>query len=261
MIDHRLNAVVDRLASNRRNGDLASAVAAWAKEMDVDQIGSRLVGEDVVIEVASKLFANPRTHDRWFSAEGLSTLKKRFSGALNETEFEEALRRMDTRDVVLVALAVAGIAYIAYRVTRTSERSQAPPVAPQGEGRRVLVLVVNATRSDLLEALRRAGSVSGTQGDVLYKATQAIWIGTENEFNSSRLRPWFDVSRRVATESEYDVYLLRFSLPDDDAGFARGASQIDRIDAFARLALSNSALETSERVPSDAYGTTEVYSR
>ena len=59
----------------------------------------------------------------------------------------------------------------------------------------------------------------------------------------------------------FDTEFVRVDISDRDGGFSPGANQMARIDAFARLSLTTPCVELSPRVPSEAYGITEVYSR
>ena len=123
----------------------------------------------------------------------------------------------------------------------------------------VLVLVVNAGRESVIDAVR-TGGVAALNGDQLYQATQALWLGKETDFELS-LGGWFNKERVVSEPSEYDVYLIRVEMAGDDPGLHRNANQLDRLDAFRRFQSMGFKATVSPRLPSDAYGTTDVYSR
>ncbi|RMG19606.1 MAG: hypothetical protein D6729_04765 [Deltaproteobacteria bacterium] len=126
------------------------------------------------------------------------------------------------------------------------------------------MLVINADRhKNVIDALR-SGGVKALEGEQLYKATQSLWVGTEEEFRDSKLAEWFREERAVAEESksEYDVHLVRVDLPADDVGLHRDVNQVDRADAFRRIqSMKDVRVTVSDRLPSDAYGTTGVYKR
>lgn len=175
---------------------------------------------------------------------------------------DEAMSKMEPRDYILIALAIAAAGYVVYRLTRRPQRPvQAPPVTTTAAPTRwVLVLVINAGRDGVIDALR-SGGVAALEGDQLYQATQALWLGPEAEFRRSNLSEWFSEARAVAEPSEYDVHLVRVELSSDDPGLHRNANQMDRLDAFRRFQSMGFKATVSPRLPSDAYGTTDVYSR
>jgi hypothetical protein len=257
MIPDWLSQVVDRLACDHRNRSLSEAVRSWARELGLDvDLGDD--AEGVVVHLAHRLYSGASsTHVRNRFCIFEKTL-------LTEADFREGMKRMDTKDVVLIALPVTAVGYARYQLTRErreAERTPPPRPTPTLAERRVLVLVVNASRSEILTALQTERRLNPSLADQLYKETQALWIGTEAEFERAPIRTWLDPARRVTQESEYDVHLVKIAVADDDEGFSRNASQVDRLDAFRRLSMSGAAVEVSERLPSEAYGTTGVYSR
>lgn len=172
-----------------------------------------------------------------------------------------AMLKMDTRDYLLIALAVAAGGYVAYRLTREPSRHEPTPASRTVEPtRKVLVLVVNAGRESVIDALR-AGGGPALQGDQLYQATQALWLGSAAEFERSGLAQWFGKERAVSAPSEYDVHLIRLEIGADDAGLHRNANQMDRLDAFRRFQATGFKAAVSPRLASDAYATTGVYGR
>lgn len=177
---------------------------------------------------------------------------------------DEAMSKMEAKDYLLIALAVAAAGYVIYRyrlARQPSESCGAPPARPAAVPTRwVLVLVINAGRDGVIDALR-SGGVAALEGDQLYQATQALWLGPEAEFRRSNLSEWFSEARAVAEPSEYDVHLVRVELSSDDPGLHRNANQMDRLDAFRRFQSMGFKATVSPRLPSDAYGTTDVYSR
>lgn len=176
---------------------------------------------------------------------------------------DEAMSKMEPKDYLLIALAVAAAGYVIYRLTRP--RSQPadtrPARTPEVRADRwTLVLVVNAGRAGVIDGLR-AGGVVSLDGDQLYQATQALWFGTATDFEVSALSSWFDEGKGVEETSEYDVHLVKLELDGDDRGLHRNANQMDRLDAFRRVKAKGYKCDVSPRLPSDAYGTTDVYSR
>jgi hypothetical protein len=173
---------------------------------------------------------------------------------------DEAMSKMEPQDYLLVALGVAVAGYLVYQRTRRPEPVPVAGLPTAPPARLILILVVNASRENVISAVR-TGGVGALDGDQLYQATQALWVGNEKDFGRSNLAEWFRSDRGVAEETEYDVHLIRIDIDGDDPGLHRGANQIDRLDAFRRFQTIGFKATVSPRLPSDAYGTTEVYSR
>jgi hypothetical protein len=175
---------------------------------------------------------------------------------------DEAMSKMEPRDYILIALSVAAAGYVVYRLTRTPQRPAevSPVITNEVPTRWILVLVINAGRESVIGALR-SGGVAAVKGDQLYQATQALWLGPESEFRRSNLSDWFSEARAVPEPSEYDVHLVRVELSSDDPGLHRNANQMDRLDVFRRFQSIGCKATVSPRLPSEAYGTTDVYAR
>ncbi|MBW4599199.1 MAG: hypothetical protein KME29_06180 [Calothrix sp. FI2-JRJ7] len=125
-----------------------------------------------------------------------------------------------------------------------------------------LILVINATKEDILQTLKANSRITSAQSDLLYRATQSLWMGSKTDFFNSGLEHWF-YSKATASElkSEYDVYFVKIELFNNDIGLKSDANQVDRIDAFHRLPDNSAKLEVSDRLPSKAYENRYLYSR
>ena len=278
-------ALVDlgnRLQLQRRGhspGVFRSAVEAWCKDLDwppdvlqhallLDRNNAAHIGR-VVIKYNGVV--REKKKKKSTLARGAYYVKKtgaRVSPDLrtNLDDYidasDEAMSKMESRDYLLIALAVAAAGYVIYRLTRrhaTEAVLPSPRPVPQSD-RWILVLVINASRLSVVDAVRDR-SVGALDGDQLYQATQAIWFGRALDFDKSDLSRWFDSSNQVVEECEYDVHLVKIDLAEDDQGLHRKANQIDRLDAFRRFQAKTFNATVSARLPSDAYGTTDVYSR
>jgi hypothetical protein len=184
-------------------------------------------------------------------------------GADYAVAIKGAMRKMETRHQLLIALAVAAVAYAGYRYRSTQKNSRqksSGSIPIEEPTRKVLVLVINASHQSVIGSLR-AGEGPALQGDQLYDATQALWFGSEADFARFGFAQWFSKDREVTTPSEYDVHLIRLDIAADDAGagFRRSANQLDRLDAFRRLQETGLKVEVSPRLPSDAYGTADLF--
>jgi hypothetical protein len=252
-----LGEQVDALANSGQHLGTRALVAEWCRRFNIDD-GSNVIETALSLEgqfVDAAYGVYRRAHD--LRTSGLRNLPK-----LDHQDFEAALKNeqeMETRYIVLLALFLAaGGYYLCSRKFPSPLGLTPPPPTPQ---RMILVLVVNAARTDVLERLKAEGKVPMGIGKELYLATQALWMGTKAGFELSPLRSWFADEKAATVPSEYDVQLVRVDISVGDEGFLPGANQMARIDAFARLALTTPWVELSPRVPSEAYGITEVYSR
>lgn len=155
-------------------------------------------------------------------------------------------------EYLLAALGAATIAYVVFRsinYSKNSNQKSDPKSSVNITMHKVLILVINANREGVIDALRGHKSL---ETDQLYEATQALWLGSKKEFESGPAR-WFGNGCEIGDLSEYDVCLVRFELNEDDRGFHRDANQMDRLDAFRRLQTKNLSPTVSQRVSPDAY--------
>jgi len=280
-LERALQDVEDRTQIGRRARDeqlFRSSVQAWCDMLDWPaEVADHALSLDRshavhLGRVAARVDAKVR--DRKKSSSRAAPLADRakqagafFSDGLREEDADYmdatvgAMLELETKDYLLIALTVAAFGYVVYRLTRKPSRQEPLTASPVVEpARKVLVLVINARHERVIDALR-AGGGSALQEDQLYEATQALWFGSVAEFERSGLAQWFGTERAVTEPSEYDVHLIRLDVAADDAGLHRNANQMDRLDAFRRFQATGFKATVSPRLPSDAYGTTDVYSR
>ena len=126
---------------------------------------------------------------------------------------------------------------------------------------KVLLLVINAGKNEIIQSLENGRFIT-IDPDALYRATQALWMGSKADFFESELDNWFLNKPTVSkSESEYDVYFVQIELRKYDSGFDSNADQISRIDAFHRLLDNAVNIKVSDRLPSKAYENRFLYSR
>jgi hypothetical protein len=174
--------------------------------------------------------------------------------------------------VILIALVLTGVGYVLYLLRQQSEKeehsfrntqsvSTLSPHQDKAYQRWTLVLLLNVGQEEVIEFLRTNNRVMPSEGETLYRATQALWMGSESDFLKSELTSRFsDTGEEQEREkSEYDVHFVKIELHELDLGFYQNASQIDRLDAFRRLPENSGKAEVSSRLPSKAYENTGVY--
>lgn len=280
-LERALRDVEDRTQIRRRARDqrlFLSSVQAWCDVLDwpaevadlalsldrahvahLGRVAARVDAEVRVRPKSSSRTAQLADIEKQAGAIAADSLHAEDADYINATD--GAMLKMNDMDYLLIALAVAVGGYVVYRQTHKDSRQDPLPVRPVVEStHKVLVLVINAGREGIIDALR-AGGGSALLGDQIYQATQALWLGNPVEFERSGLAQWFAKERAVTQLTEYDVHLVRFDIAVDDAGLQRNANQMDRLDAFRRFLTSGFKASISPRLPSDAYGTTDVYSR
>ncbi len=280
-LDRAIRDVEERLQLWRRARDrrlFRRAVEAWCELLEwpspvveyalsLDRAHAAHLGR-----VTAQIEADHRERKKASStvarvADGMKQVGAVFSDELRSADADfgdvtdQAISKMQTRDYLLIALAVAAAGFVVYRLARGQRHGERAhvPVAVDTQ-RRILILVVNAGRHAVVDALR-AGGGEALQGDQLYKATQALWVGSASEFERTGLEAWFGVDRAVSEQSEYDVHLVRIDLAEDDPGLHRKVNPLDRLDAFRRFQARGFKATVSPRLPSDAYDTTDIYSR
>jgi hypothetical protein len=124
----------------------------------------------------------------------------------------------------------------------------------------VLVLVISASQAEFLESLKNKKDIDVSEGEQLYQITRYLWLGTETKLSENR-PDINEYSVAKGAESEYDIYLVYIELKKADKGFNSNVNQLDRFDAFRKLADLPVNFTISDRLPMEAYGNIEVYNR
>lgn len=227
---------------------LRSILQEWCKELDWQDefIDYVLENQPLLVEELESFLSAETPYKR------KSFRPDENSGDSNSINGETLSMSGTNYNYLLIALGVATIAYVLFRSLNHSKNSNQkadPKSAVNIATHKVLVLVINANREGVIDALRGHKSM---ETDQLYEATQALWLGSKKEFESGPER-WFGKGCEISELSEYDVCLVRYELNEDDRGFHRNANQMDRLDAFRRLQAKGLSPKVSQRVSCDAY--------
>jgi hypothetical protein len=138
---------------------------------------------------------------------------------------------------------------------------QKPPIpTPPVITKQFLVLVVSHLQADFLKSLEAKGRINVNEGETLYEITKYLWLGDESEFYQRKA----NLNRYLVSEgaeSEYDIYLVYLELKKADKGFNSNVDQLDRFDAFRKLADLSVNLTISPRLQMEAYENIGVYNR
>lgn len=172
--------------------------------------------------------------------------------------------KMSVKTLVVVALALTSAGYVAHKLQqrqplRTASLEPSRSVlTPHNTWK--LVLVINAKHQDLLDRIKEEG-LSSIDQEELMKATQYLWMGTEQDLKANtKLTQWLngDVVRE-SNSSEYDVHLVEILLNKHEDGLHVGASQLQRLDAFKQVVKHHEIVRITKRLPSEAFANTGVY--
>ncbi|MBD2254938.1 hypothetical protein [Nostoc parmelioides] len=168
--------------------------------------------------------------------------------------------------ILLAAFVFTGIGLILYLLNqRNSEKDnyvpkEYPPVVSSPP--KILVLGINAKHQSIIQSLNK-GRVAPSEVEELYRATEALWIGSQTDFSQSALKKKFSGENALqeTEESEYDIYFVKIELTQPVPGFGADVNQMGRLDAFRELPKVSGKVEVSPRLSSSAYENTPVYSR
>jgi hypothetical protein len=187
--------------------------------------------------------------------------------------------------VVLIAFAITAIGYFIYKLNKPKQQQttrreepeksnsnpldssiytvQTPPIPTptvQKITKQFLVLVVSHAQAGFLESLKAKRRIDFKDGESLYEVTKYLWLGDETEY--SKIEPNIGkYSVAKGAESEYDIYLVYIELNQSDEGFNSNVDQLDRYDAFRKLADLSVNLTISPRLQMEAYENIGVYNR
>ncbi|MEG4341788.1 hypothetical protein QUB70_00680 [Microcoleus sp. A003_D6] len=155
---------------------------------------------------------------------------------------------------VLAGAVVGGAVLVVRAVLRAI---YPPPVLPPPPS---LVLVISASHADFIESLKDKKQIDVSEGEQLYQITRYLWLGSETELSQKR----HDINKysvAQGAESEYNIYLVEIKLKQSDKGFKPNVNQLDRYDAFRKLADLAVDIKVSDRLQIEAYEKLEVYNR
>lgn len=265
------------------NSNLKNAVRYWCIELKLDEVECISVEKNIhewvqnshiinfVLRVTKQFeFLSPRK--AFWSGEN------RYIGDLTPEEFsqyirdkQEAIERQNSVEaVLLIAFVLVSVGFLINYLDKNSQQedhgwnsnsANKHSVASSNQ-KNILVLVINADRSDLINSLEENNRITETDWEELYNVSQFLWIGTASEFSNSDISSYFSRSNTVSLDtSEYDVYFIRIDLLKPDPGFQPSVLQIDRRDAFQRLPETSREISISPRLSSEAYSGKGFYNR
>jgi len=273
----------DRLINKQNNSALENAVEYWCNELRLDESEKPSIRENIrdwtykpyIIKIAMAVA----------SQFGFLIPRKVFLGAencyiddLTHEEFSQYIRNkqkaMERKNsveaVLLIAFVLVSVGFVINYLNKNSQQEEQDrnsssankySVASSNQ-KNILVLVINADRSDLINSLEENNRIIETDWEELYNVTQFLWIGTAPEFSNSDIFRYFSRSNTASLDtSEYDVYFIRIELSKPDPGFQPDVLQIDRRDAFQRLPETSRGISISPRLSSEAYSGKGFYNR
>ena len=125
-----------------------------------------------------------------------------------------------------------------------------------------LVLVIGATKANILKFIKEGYSPNHDLCEELYQSTKFLWFGSENQCSSRFDGLFTDREGNYAGDSEYDVYFVKVLLKNyNESGFNSGISSIKRIDAFRQLTHVGKVIAISKRLPASSYQHRNLYER
>jgi hypothetical protein len=140
-----------------------------------------------------------------------------------------------------------------------SPPGETPPGQENAKESSILVLVVSASHAEFLKSLKDKKHIDVSEGEQLYQITRYLWLGTETKLSENR--PDINKYSVGGAESEYNIYLVEIKLKQDDEGFKPNVNQLDRFEAFRKLAHLAVDVKVSDRLQIEAYENLEVYNR
>ncbi|MEG4817742.1 hypothetical protein [Microcoleus sp. K5-D4] len=168
---------------------------------------------------------------------------------------------MESSDMDSLLIVVVGVPVLAGAVLVVRAVLRAiypPPVLPPPP--RSLVLVISASHADFIESLKDKKQIDVSEGEQLYQITRYLWLGSETEL-SQKIPDINEYSVAQGAESEYNIYLVEIKLKQSDEGFKPNVNQLDRYDAFRKLADLAGDVKVSDRLKIEAYEKVGVYNR
>lgn len=194
------------------------------------------------------------------------------------------MKTADIRMVVLMAFVIVVVAYFYDKLSKSKQVKKStqkidetispslypvlsrvstvsPSLAPiQTNFKIILVLVVSATQTPLIDTLKAKNNIDLNDCEKLYEATRYLCQDKETnlKFKWENLQEFIVQS---GEESEYDIYLIKIHLYQSDKNFEKDVNQLDRYNAFRNLFNLAVNFEVSPRLYTRAYSYFNVYNR
>ena len=279
---NRLNEVayqINREYPGRQHDHLFEAINIWCKKLDLNENETdyirRIYCQPEVNELTNYLdeewnnFPFPLIRSKFYKLKVWEPIKSN-----NE----------NIKFKVAIAFAITAIGYFIYKINKQKKQQTNPseenikssndpsftvqnpldktlPPSPNPIiTKQFLVLVVSHAEAGFLESLKAKGSIDFKDGESLYEITKYLWVVTEDKYSKIEANI-SDYSVAKGAESEYDIYLVSIELNQADEGFNSNVNQLDRYDAFRKLADLSVNLTISPRLQMEAYENIGVYNR
>jgi hypothetical protein len=273
-----LNEVADQINREypgRQHDHLFEAINIWCKKLDLNDNETNYIKNIYCRDEVKEL-------TDYLDEEWKFNLFSRRS-KLYDLEVWNAIKRKDEniKFTVLIAFAISAIGYFIYKLNKPKKQPINPSeetikpsndtsftvqnfsdktLPPPPSSIKFLVLVVSHLQADFLESLKGKRQINLNEGETLYEITKYLWLGAETEYSKIKANI-SDYSVAKGEESEYDIYLVYIELKDADEGFKPKVNQLDRFDAFRKLADLSVNLTISPRLQMEAYENIGVYNR
>lgn len=267
------------------NDYLIRAISIWCNELKISPSISdnilKSTNQNKIRELADYIYTewNPEKKEKNIHNRTVKvsyTITKLNKLVVNLTN----IRNEEVKFIALIAFGITAIGYFFYRLNEENENREQqisckekpkqhnsnlpsftfPYLPAQTITKQFLILVVSASKADLLELMKAKGHISVSDGEVLYEITKYLWLGSETDFNRKRASiNQYELSKKE--KSEYDIYLVYIELNQAVKGFEPNVNQLDRYDAFIKLSDLGVELKVSPRLQMEAYENIDVYSR
>ncbi|MTJ53108.1 hypothetical protein FJR38_10885 [Anabaena sp. UHCC 0253] len=188
------------------------------------------------------------------------------------------VRRKDMRIVVIIGFVITAVGYLLYIINRQkatrestqqityttplvqSEHLDVPASIPlQTSTKPTLVLVISASNQYFVESLKMKGIIDINDAKQLMKITKFLWLGSNDKFKQIQSN-FNQYSVSEIRESPDDIFLLYFTLKEPHHGFQENKNDLDRYDAFDKLASLETGFTPSPRLRMEALDVLEFYS-
>ncbi len=274
-----LNEVADQINREypgKQHDHLFQAINIWCQKLDLNQNETDYIREFYFRDEVNELtnYLNEKWNKPLFRSD-LFDLK-----VWKPTEG----KNKDMKFCVIIAFAITAIGYCIYKLNKPKQQQthrreetikssnnksftvqnssdKTPPTPPTPIiTKQFLVLVVSHLQADFMESLKAKRRININEGEALYEITKYLWLGAESEFSQMKA----NLDRYLVSEgaeSEYDIYLVYIELNKANEGFKPNVNQLNRFDAFRKLADLSVNLTISPRLQMEAYENIGVYYR
>lgn len=274
-LDQLSNQIQIQIQDSTRDDYLDLSIQAWCDYLNFSMAEKSYIQQSIKNQkIYPRVSPDSLKSNDFQISLGGNKIKINTTAFISRLDERMQWRNHNMKFYLLFAFVIVSIGYVYFVFAKKYERqnfqsregklassnnlysASAQPVSPNFS----LILVVNVKHEGIINALKHSGSITSDMAEQLYRSTQELWFGSEDQYSDSPIETSFK-GEETPDPSEYDVYFIKIKLAQEISGFGENISQLSRRDGFMQLPTIAKDVKISNRLPSKSYANIGVYSR